>query len=719
MGRLLKNGTVVRYGVLALFGVLIWCTLWFLREYLNILYFDTSGHASSAYFFGTYGFHAYVPDQFGWYVQNLLYPPLQDVLVHVLKRVSWLSYLQAIHRYMMVLLLLYVYVRYKGTEHFSSFRIKALRLLFAIVFLRTDRQYIIMGGSMDDMIRIGLLPQILGCVFFLLLLYELIGKRRFWTITLRLILAILSHLVMGMLSLGLVVTIRLVETIVHVLHKEHSLVSESGRTTSKLLGSIVVALCCTAFFRFPFGVSVWSSTVGMIVQPIPYALFGVLLLPLVLRITTTMIRWLRVCAAGLTLIARLAISRPSALPVFQYARLLSPALLIGVFALLLHLDELCKTEQRKYAGVWGSVTVALFRLVTVQFPLSFPWQRLKNPDFVNIDTTYASNEALPWEQRDEQPSVPLHPVAWQPRTQAWASRILFANTKISPLLSASQALGSRLHSVNGLYRESHYSNVQFVSFYATLFGNVGFILPQYQAFWFSCDEYQRLRDSFVHVYAISTLILPKHPIVDVGPPEMQECLRTFVMQWGIEALGFMATSSISIAGKDYTVYVHSWIQLGEVLSSRVHLLGVPDLRDAHREIMQAYYSQMKSEEWQPLVIVHEDSVPRLSEELASQWDEVNDISVTRTETGEGVVMLPEGRDLRFRIQAHRFPGMTLIDADGAIQPLYAEAFWMVGKGSGSMKLVYKIPVVFRIGYSISILSGVVLCIRLLFRRNRA
>jgi hypothetical protein len=230
-------------------------------RHLNFIQIDHGGHIASAATFERGGYHQFDDQAFLGYVHGLFYPPLEDVL---LATVNWLTggrYILAYKLYLTLLTIGYLAAIARVATFFQN-RVSRSFLVVSILFLlHIEKPELLdfQGLSFVDLWLTGLSSEVLGGVFFMLLVREWLDRNRPRWLCALLTLTLVSHLVVGFVALLLLG------------------LSWLQVRTRPLVGTVVVALGLSAFFWIPFVVnrSFLTSSNILVMNPIVFAILAI------------------------------------------------------------------------------------------------------------------------------------------------------------------------------------------------------------------------------------------------------------------------------------------------------------------------------------------------------------------------------------------------------------------------------------------------------------
>ncbi len=179
--------------------------LYFFCTRNNPTVYDLSGHFASAKFFSQGYFHAYNDFQFLGFVQNLFYPPMQDIIITIISFFTSKNFATAGLVYISLLYFFYLVSISYLAKIIHNPLVQSTFLFLVTLWLLLDKNTGIgIGLSFFDLMQTGLSTQFLGTIFFLILMRKIIENKNYLQITIFLTLCILSHIFVGLLALAFV-----------------------------------------------------------------------------------------------------------------------------------------------------------------------------------------------------------------------------------------------------------------------------------------------------------------------------------------------------------------------------------------------------------------------------------------------------------------------------------------------------------------------------------
>lgn len=204
---MLKLNKFSYYILLWFFFVNILISISFVIFNINLFQLDTVWHIASWSFFANIWFHNFNDKWFLWYVNNLFYPPLEDFIVYCVNKFVW-DFIISFKIFFSLVLFLFFFSFYKLSKLFDDLKSKIIFLILVILFFNIDKGLFLFLQWLSnfDALYTWLTSQFLSWSFLFLLIYELLKKwdKNHIRIVLYCVSSILSHIVVGPVSVGLV-----------------------------------------------------------------------------------------------------------------------------------------------------------------------------------------------------------------------------------------------------------------------------------------------------------------------------------------------------------------------------------------------------------------------------------------------------------------------------------------------------------------------------------
>ncbi|MCP3099280.1 hypothetical protein LZ198_10395 [Myxococcus sp. K15C18031901] len=675
-------------GVAALYGAALIATR------LDVFSIDVAGHLASGMALHRGYFHQFNDSAFLGYVQNLFYPPLEDLLLGAL---LWLP-LEPLTTFSVFLSLLVVgYFAGAGALALRFERTWA-RWLFVLgsvaLFYTHKGEGFAQGLCFLDLIRVGITSQFLGAAFFFVVVAELYGTPRPLPLALALAGVVLSHLIMG-LAAGVLVLLALPRLL----------------RSPRLVGALVLGAGLSAFFWLPFlayrGLMVRNLvTVEQTGGSIALACLGVVVLG-----WTREMRWLAAGVVALlvpSLFARAFEGAPW-LPALHYYRfdicglVLVPAVVAAV------LDAVPSVGRARAHLTRGAALVALV-LVAVFFPLR---SGFTHPGRLVAGSRFA------WE---------VEP----PRDASFGRHFVleFRRPFDFAVESYLGAMDESFRGPKGLFWESNTANHLVSSYMATLVGRP-VILDHFFFGAFACPFQQCVLDHFladfnITRFSVDARVLTARP-QDAGTPlealtSRAACHARTLEQGGTSRFRLVAEPSFSVNGVPFRTFraePREDLPGGPALNAAVELFPPSELMPYERaapNFYNAYFHPMgpacearihlrqtlvEDADWQPL---HE-ALDRAGPTVHRPPEPAG---LRKEGRGTYVLELPDDGPRLFKVKLSWFPGMRLVDARGVEQPLFRAYPHLLGIGQGTLRLEYRRPSIMWAGDAVSLVSLAVL-----------
>ncbi|HMY80660.1 MAG TPA: hypothetical protein PK048_02340 [Candidatus Absconditabacterales bacterium] len=485
--------------------------IYYLRTYPNIFQLDMGGQIASTHFFGELGLHGYNPYRFGGFINNLFYPPLQDIIVSSIKRLCGSHDLITFQIYLTILVCTYLTTFVLIGSRFKTRSAKVLFMVLIIGYLHLEKTNLtfFQGLGYIDIAFTGLISEILGGVFLNLLLFELTGKRRYYMMLLYTIGTFLSHLVVGPVAFVVMGLGRLIYKDKH------------------LLRNCIAGAALTSFFWVPFVTYKSYMTSDSIVLGYPFIItFGLLFLTWYFfqetkkiqdkpeqYITNNAKAWLIILITGLICILPSEIffgfgfdipHFHNFFPKFHYSRLVTISLmflLIGTSArfdifVINHESGVTQNDNQKkkqspiMLGVVGVAFLSILYIYAKSFGSIFIPQIFEQ--MVGFTDRKGFNIDIMKTIQDDK-------------------RILVIDARRSVdfnLDSYFQYQGyTGLYFVKGLFRESNRANNVLTSYLATTLTNSDLVVGYNYFYNLSCSDYQGFIDHFTDDYGIGWIVV--------------------------------------------------------------------------------------------------------------------------------------------------------------------------------------------------------------------
>lgn len=646
---------------------------------LNFLQIDLAGHLASAVSFFRFGLHGWNDSFFLGSIQNLFYPPLEDILLgSALKVASLFGFTDPVLVFKAYLIV--IWTGYTGALFFLSRQLRhpwfAL-LGFAILLgISKETSVTYQGLSLMDLVRTGLTSQFLGGVFFILLLRELISDRRSTRVAFFLTLSILSHIVMGFVAVALLVSMRLGQ--------------KECRRGIKELG---VSLGMTAFFWIPFVAYRGFLEAGKVVITAHLELSALAAVSFLTFIKIPKMRWAILLCALILLpntLGAFSLSAYEALPVFHYYRFVMPAILI-----LWTVLNLRSSGSRPLEVV--SVILSVLLIAVIARDSRFMQIDLQSTYYKPAEVTHISLPKL------------------QGVGRVWT--IGKERTSDFGMDSFLSVLDPDYRSVKGLFWESSRSNSLISSFIATFLGPHGVVLPHQYFEGINCDQTACMMNRFIDDFGITRIQVDREFVLPYLKSPRRACMaQIFQKEKRIGERKLIAVGGFRDEELQYVAYDILPKSPPIRISSLDHLKMIRSHGD---ESLRTYLESCLDPHASAPTLIPDRKRGEIEEAIQGRRSAISDLgSVDRIQSGEYAVSVPAKDPVLFHLPISYLPGLRLTDVHGKVLPHFESYPGLLGVGHGAMKLSYHRPLWMWVGYGISILSVLVVMVRQLLNRCR-
>jgi hypothetical protein len=653
---------IVAFGSIAFFFGFTLLGIYLIAFRLNFLQIDLAGHLASAVSFYRFGLHGWNDSFFLGSIQNLFYPPLEDVLLGgLIHFVEWIGVSDPILAFQAYLIT--VWVAYSVSLFLLSRRLKypsfALLGFAVLLALSKETSVTYQGLSLMDLVRTGLTSQFLGGIFFVLLLKELLFERRSQRVVIWLVLAILSHIVMGFVAMCL-----------------WAALAPKRISLKGCIQELLLVLGTTAFFWIPFVAYRGYLEAGKVVITPHLELSLVAITSFLLFLRTARLRWVLLLCALLLLPNTLGTLIPTAydaLPVFHYYRFVMPVLLIlwTVFNLeFLHSRFLSMSAFLCCLVILGIVA--------------------HDSRFMQVDllSTYYTPAKVS--------QVSLPPLSGIGRV--WT--IGKERTSDFGLDSYLAVLDPGYRAVKGLFWESSRSNSLLSSFMATFLGPHGVVLPHQFFEGINCEQTQCMMNRFFSVFGVERIILDRELVLPYLRSPRRSCME-------------------QIFQKDFKIGDHRLEQVGGLQDEEVRYVAykmnppvsqarvVPMnslkmIRNHGLESLRVYLDSCLESGTPAPTLIPERARGEIEAAMhGDHADAVRDFSVVRQSSGDYRFDIPTSRPSLFHLPISFLPGLKLQNDRKELLPIFESYPGLLGVGSGRMQLQYHRPFWMWVGYAIT------------------
>ena len=444
-----------------------------IRYYPSIWAIDTAWHIASNALFMQDGMHNFTHNWFWWFIQNLLYPPAENIINSILSYIFQTPPLQTFQIYLTLFTILYIYVLDSLRSLFSHMRTKMLYIVFCIFFLFLNKWNLtyFQGLWFIDLLYTWLTAQFLWWIGLLLLIKELFHKNRYNALVFFSFLAVISHIItwpIAMLCLLLM-----------WYHSKNKL----------YLYSFLCTLAASSFFWLPFLFSMHRWTSSLITSVIPAFLFWSLLLLYdrvhpkqndiykTLSLTSILI--------FLPTVMSMIIPSLSILPAFHYYRFASIGLFFWSIIVLWHIDSITLQSNKEKKQWWLYMCIAIFFLL-VHFKMV--WR----DDITALLPQEHSPSTATWQ-------LPHDLASWSGNNILLIDDDRSIDFHIDSMLTA---YNPNTSFVKWLYWESHYNNSLLSSYLATLLSEGNIVVDYVFLAPLQCSGYNQVMSNFLSQYSI-------------------------------------------------------------------------------------------------------------------------------------------------------------------------------------------------------------------------
>ncbi len=228
-----KSSIIIKYIIMLLLFSLSSYIILFQFNYLQI---DIAWHIASAKMLWTTWFHNFNDWWFLWYIQNLFYPPLEDILVWIFSGFWKFDFILWYKIYIFVLIMIYIWSIFRLDNFIKNPISKIIFYIFSFYFLIMEKEFIILYQWMwlFDIFITWFSAEILWWIFLFLVIYELFKEKQSHLITIYLFFWIISHLVVWPLIVGILLLFVIFE-------KRYYLIK-----------NIIIWIWLSSFFLLPF-----------------------------------------------------------------------------------------------------------------------------------------------------------------------------------------------------------------------------------------------------------------------------------------------------------------------------------------------------------------------------------------------------------------------------------------------------------------------------------
>jgi len=700
------------YGVSALFLII------YIRQHTNIFQMDFSGQIASAQLFANNWLHGRSMNWFSWLINNLFYPPLQDFIVYIIHLVGWLTVYHAFLVYLTLLIVAYFWSfvliasRFKKRYLILFYGIGGLMFLWVNKVFNPEAWLYLLWLGTSDIVVIGLISEILGCVFLQLLLFELLGKKRSFVLTLFACLAFLSHLVVGPVAM-------LILFLYFAFHRPRNWIRY-----------ILWALGITAFFWVPLVVYKSLLITSNVIHRLPEFTLLALLLSLFLANRKSPVFIIALVGTLIVLppivdpvLSFFSLQWTSILPSFHYYRFGSIGVVLALVSFVGMLNEyviykLHTKYNKKFAAL--VVLLCLFCLGRY-FGVWYGWMEWWD---VVIQQLWPNN-------------VPTAADLALFKNIDQDKRILTIDMKRAgdnAIDSLDQYLWYQNNFVKGLYRESSKSNQLLISYLANILSPddlpfVSFKLGPIDASW-----YNNLRSHFVNDYNIGYVLMGPLSPYESYMTENNYSHLVSLLGSGSADLAFSREGTMFLNSYNYTLYkVHpkTWSKVVNTIASVVsevpkklyihsktfHAGDILNTYNSHfrvfltklsttylwRNIVNEHNFPFLAASWYTAyMIIDKDSSVSIPPIVPSSWD----VSFLKENDYRYKLVLTGSTSSWVQVKIAPLPWWHMEDEKWNVVPLYRLPYATYAQIKGTAYMIYERTWVMWLWYCISLITWI-------------
>ena len=648
---------------------------------MNFLQFDAAGHIASARIFREIGFHNYQDIFYQGTVQNLFYPPLQDFLISLFSIFTGGNYILAFKIYMTLNILGLLLAVLIFTYNLKTIKAKIASLISFYIFFNMQKNDLIFQGlGWHDLLHTGLTNQFLSLTFLIFLIIAIHKQKNSIIISLLLTLCILSHLVTGIVACGIL------------------LCNYILTLNSKYLKQFGTGIGTSLFFLLPFLYYSKYNVSNQILEELPliFGLIAILSLYDIKSIKNNNLKTLSISAAVLLLPGLIAISElyqiiVDNLPSTHFTRFNIYAILLLLLYSSYRIDEV-KIKSKKIIMPITVLTILLSTLIisygTYNFPSNDPEHNSIN--HIKINNILENSHVLTIKAD--------RPLGFDINTYLYAR-------------------GSNATFAKGLFWESTRNNNILTSYHMTLMDVVSPMLYYIYLIDPSCDQYNCVFENMINDYGLEKIIIQKHKnnknAIPYANQNRIDCFNKFIDEGtqnkNIELLSIEES-------KHYTYEIYEIIetnkkkQVNEIRISKktqIHQINSDEIWGFNDAVANTH--SCPNEEHQHLYTRQEP----IKVENNNTYTTKN---FTKISSGKYKVDIESEAPVIFTINKNYLPGLQI---KGTSNPqIFDGSHYIIGKGHNEMTLEYKKPIIFYLGYFISIIFFATLTINLLNTHKR-
>ncbi len=628
---------------------------------IDFLYVDISGNIASARSFVDGYFQSFNEHFFAGYIQNLFYPPLQDLmlgsLIHLLGYNATLAY----QCYISILSVTFLFLLCKISRSFENSNAASfvsLSFLF-LFFLNKQKLFSFQGLALTDLILTGLSAQFLGSIFLLLYLLEQRKESRYPFLIIWATLATLSHLVVGLVMFFILV--------LEFLYYRHR------RILERLLWTVILSL----FFWGPFFLqSRYIASMNSYYEPAWLLWIANIFCLFLFRNSQARFYILAsfLILSG-SVVNTLSLKLGFTLPSFHYNRLQIYSLFFIILAFATLIADNRVTNVRKY------VLITFWGFILLQFPK------------IQIQSLLTELNAprLTWSAT----------TAEAPRGRTWViddSRAI-VNSSIESMLYLGN---TEQNSMKGLFWESSRNNTHLAGILKNIEPRSFSILDAKTKESTTCEEKKCLMDKLLYYYGVTELFLEdENSSSQTGFYDLS-CYRSYISDLKKQGRAHPTTSlSLSWPPSTFQGYGLSSVSKNRSQSPYLEPFSFSAVRlypiQTQSQRVDAAYNLSFPCTAQNLIFLDQAKRDLLKLDFQKVVTNPNHSSSLFESSFEKIsknafrIKIDSKTAVPFLIKFSYFPGFKLLDSSGNSLPLHESFPHMVGIGSGEMTLTFERP----------------------------
>lgn len=644
-------------------------TIQIIREMPGIQAIDMAWHVGSSVLFGQWGLHSFNDNWFMWFIQNLFYPPAEDFLVRTIRTITNLSPLQSFQIYISLVFTIYIWLFISITKYFKNRKSRNMFLLFIIFFLFLSKDSLVdfQWLWLIDLLFTWLTSQFLWWIGLLILIRELIWKKRDMVIVFSISFAILSHIIVWPVSF-------LLYCVFILFQKDR-----------RKFWNIGAVLGVTSFLRIPFLLSIWWWTNANIVHSIPPFLIWIpifLFLASYLKTSTEKSIFTTICIVLLPATISGIFKSWMLFPAFHYYRLSALALILFFVWIALLIDRFF--EEGKENIAWG-LFIPIFLMLLLTF---------------NINSFDNFEEVL-------KPKSPESVYKQDIKHGSWRVRIIDNARSIDFHTDAMMsAYHPDMQFVKGLYWESNKQNELLSTYLANLINQNNIVTNFVSQEIVNCSLYNKVLDSFIKQYAISDLYYVKNWEIPFMRSILASCFSDAI-KGGTSGYVFINSwKELEYNGRyflHHQIKAKTWYENNNTLIVPFNAWKNNITKMESDDFMLFYIQSILAGSWQTIWLLNNRNYPESIFEI-NTINTGNFISMSKISQGKYRIFVDTDIDTNFIIKLYYYPWWKLISASGEKKEIFPIVGWMLARGKWELILQYYRPRYVKISYLISILT---------------